>query len=119
MGRGSWELTYTGEIVPYVRTTQRQKWVDPRYKRYQRFKDALRLVANTKGFPDSLNTGSAYSLSLTMYWRKKARADLDNLLKGILDSLFTQDRRVTKLDAVSYEQSGEEYLTLALREMVG
>jgi hypothetical protein len=47
-------------IVPYVRTTQRQKWVDPRYKRYAAWKEWARYKANLAGWPTALDPKGGY-----------------------------------------------------------
>jgi len=110
--------TYTfqvdGPLQGYVRTTQRQKWVDPRYKRYVDWKRAVRLFANLAGIPESLPADSRAVLSIAVTWKRKARLDGDNFLKGILDSLWSQDRRVMELHYMSFEGAEAERASVSV-----
>lgn len=103
-------------IQPYVRTTQRQKFVDPRYHKYAAWKRTLRIEANVAGFPRELKSDRRYRLSLDVYWRGKARADLDNLVKAVLDGLFDQDRRVLVIDAGAWEHVSDESMDIGFYE---
>jgi len=71
-----------------VRMTQRSKWVDPRAKLYAAYKRRVRLIANVAGVPDEIGKDERVKLVLDVCWRKKARADLDNVVKGIMDALW-------------------------------
>jgi Holliday junction resolvase RusA-like endonuclease len=102
-----WNLTIPGPIMGAVRTTQRQKWCDPRYKVYQAYKERIRLMANLEGVPNELNKGAYYRLELQVFWAGAARADLDNVIKGVLDALFKQDRRVLSIKAHANERCGK------------
>ena len=62
--------------MPYVRTTQKMKFVDPRYKKYHQWKSAFRLWANTQGFPEELDLSRSYSIDITIWVRGRARGDL-------------------------------------------
>jgi Holliday junction resolvase RusA-like endonuclease len=95
-----------GPLVGYVRTTQRAKWVDPAYKRYQAFKATVRLLANAAGVPECIDASA--SVWVHVHWVKRARCDLDNAIKAILDSLWKNDRRVQYINAGSYEGKVEE-----------
>ena len=101
-----------GPLVGAVRTTRRQMWVDPRYKRYEAFKREIRLLANTVGVPDEL-TGYA-SVNIFVEWKRKARVDLDNLAKSALDALWTQDRKVNKLYCDAFENTGVEQMRVCV-----
>ena len=111
-----WRLAYP-EIVPYVRTTQRQKWVDPRYKRYAAWKKAFRLAANVEQFPDELDRDGKYAVTLVLSWTKRARCDLDNAVKGALDALFAQDRRVVSIIANAIENQSFDGIALQLERL--
>lgn len=104
--------TYTfqvdGPLQAYVRTTQRQKWIDPRYKRYVEWKKAVRLLANLTGIPEELPRDSRAILSVSVMWKNRARLDGDNFIKGILDSLWPQDRRVLELHYIGLEGTDAE-----------
>lgn len=97
-----------GPLQAYVRTTQRQKWVDPRYKRYLGWKGLVRLFATAQGIPDSLTQDCRATVSAAVMWNRKARLDGDNFIKGILDSLWPQDRRVMELHYTAFEHTGAE-----------
>ena len=83
--------------------TQRSKWVDPRAKLYAAYKRRVRLIANVAGVPDEIGKDERVKLVLDVCWRKKARADLDNVVKGIMDALWPQDRRVWCIVAAHLE----------------
>lgn len=100
-----WTFTLP-ELMGAVRTTQRAKFCDPRYKRYAQYKTLVRAIANQAGVPDDLDPKKRYTLWLTAYWQKKATADLDNVLKAVLDGLFKQDRRVLTYVCHSIENFG-------------
>ena len=103
-------------IVPYVRTTQMRKHFDKAYHRYAKWKDFCRSVANTKGVPSDLASSKRYEVHVAVYWKGKARADLDNCCKGILDSLWKQDRRVLKItaEALEHQTRGDWVLVTVL-----
>ena len=95
-------------LQAYVRTTQRQKWVDPRYKRYLGWKGFVRLLATVAGVPDTLPQECRAVVSVGVAWKNRQRLDGDNFCKGILDSLWAQDRRVTALYYTAFENTGIE-----------
>ena len=103
-------------IVPYVRTTQRQKRVDKAYRRYSGWKRYVRLTANTVGIPDELDNETKYIVFICVRWKAKARADIDNCLKGILDALWSQDRRGFEVKAVSVENCEREAVEVNVSE---
>lgn len=104
----TWQLVIPGPIRGYVRTTARQKYKDPRYKRYTSWKNFVRLSANLKGFPGRLDPDLAYSIRLTIWYPGRALPDIDNVLKGVLDALFAQDNRVLKVEAEGWEHTKSE-----------
>ena len=107
-------LGWPGKIHPYVRTTQRQKWVDPRYKKYQVFKSAFRAAGNCAGMPIVLDKDKAYRLICNLYTEGASRADLDNLVKGIMDALWEQDRMIKEIWAKLHEHKDEDHTTVCL-----
>ncbi len=112
----AFKMVWYGPIVPYVRTTQRQKWVDKRYKKYQAWKDAFRLSANTQGFPSDLDPSMDYAITLRVYLVGARRFDVDNFCKGSLDSLFTQDTRVASIKVDAEEYAGVDRVEVELVE---
>jgi Holliday junction resolvase RusA-like endonuclease len=110
----TWGFTLEAPLIGYVRTTQRQKWVDPRYKRYAMWKKMIRLIGNTKGIPDKLTPADSVSVQVEVYWKKKATHDIDNVLKGVLDSLWSNDRRVVNVHAFCWENTGKEHANIKI-----
>jgi len=86
-----------------VRTTQRQKLVDPRAKRYEAYKRRVRLVANLAGVPDEIGKDERAVVEIEVCWEKLPKCDLDNAVKGLLDALWKQDRRVKEIHAIALE----------------
>lgn len=113
---GPYRMEWFGEIVPYVRTTQKQKWVDKRYKRYQAWKDKFRLSANTQDFPSELDPKVDYLVSIKAKVVGARRWDLDNVFKGVLDALFTQDQRVAAISGEAEEYAGMDWVEVELIE---
>ena len=99
---------FNGPLVPYVRTTQRAKWVSKPYKRYQAWKSAFRLCLNTQGFPSELGAAS-YELEVEIYANKKVRYDLDNALKAVMDAAWSQDRQIKVVKASLKEDQGIDF----------
>ena len=95
-------------IMGAVRTTQRQKWVDPRYKKYKAYKILVRSLADQKGVPDTLDKDSSCAVDITAHWIKKQRCDGDNVIKGILDAIFKNDKRVLYINYRAIENTGKE-----------
>ncbi len=107
-------MDWPGPVHPYVRTTQRQKWCDPRYKKYQAFKTAFRLAGNCAGMPNVLDKGLSYRLICNLYTEGAARYDLDNALKGIMDALWAQDKQIKEVWAKLHEHKAEDHTTVCL-----
>lgn len=63
---------------------------DPGYKR---FKEAIRLIANTHCIPDEVGD-KLITVYTKIYWKKSARLDGSNFLKAAEDALFRQDRKL-------------------------
>ena len=110
---------WPGIPVPYVRTTQRQKWVDPQYKRYMAFKKAFRVVADSGRIPSSLDPQKKYGIAIVIYTKRKLRGDLDNYVKSILDSLWEQDRQIKQIDVRVKEGWTEDRTVLSLSTLTG
>lgn len=105
---------WNGPLVPYVRTTQRQKWVDKRYKRYQKWKEAFRLCLNTQGFPIELVKGRRYEIEIEIYAEKKVKWDLDNAIKSCLDAAWSQDKGIKVIKAQVKEDQGIDFVKIML-----
>jgi Holliday junction resolvase RusA-like endonuclease len=105
---GVWNFRIDGPLMGAVRMTRRGKFRDPRAGRYAGYKRRVRLEANSAGVPDDLPPGCRAAVSVFVTWRKKARADLDNVWKAIVDALWERDRGVNEMYAVASEETGGE-----------
>ena len=104
---------WNGPLVPYKRTTQRGCRFDKGYKRYQRWKDAFRLSLNTQAFPSELGP-DRYELEIEIFADKKVRYDLDNAVKAVMDSAWTQDKQIKVLKASIKEDQGIDFVKVTL-----
>ena len=111
-----WKGSVEGPLCGYTRTTQRQKFVDPRAKRYDAWKKMVAWEARHHGFPVELDVCLAYEFRVIVRWRFKARIDLDNIIKGLLDGIWPQDRGILSIHAEAGEHTGEEALWFTLTE---
>ena len=81
----------TGHIKPYVRTTKRQKFVDPQYKQYADSKDAIGWQFRNQGCVRECDFVQVYfentfKVKITFHLNKMFISDLDNLEKAIMDA---------------------------------
>lgn len=100
-----------GNPIPYTRTTQRSKGISPRYAKYMQWVGFVQQEF-CKANPDATGMGK-YTLNLFRHkkpillppelmasvdikiqWANRKGGDGDNVLKGILDALFVQDKWV-------------------------
>lgn len=116
MSAHNWIVYAPTPLIGAVRTTQRQKFVDPRYKVYQAWKSAFRYHANLELIPKILRADSRYTVEIDMKWRKRARSDGDNLIKAVLDALWKQDRRVLDIRFHAEENTGGESMRVSISE---
>ena len=110
----SWIIEIPGPIVAYTRTTQRSKW-SKRYQKYVLWKNFVRGIADGVGVPEVLDPAKRYGVYVTARYKKKPRHDIDNALKGAVDSLFAQDRQVTYVCANAVENCPEECMTITVK----
>lgn len=99
-------LEVPGRAVPIVRTTQKQKYVSASYARYSAYKQFVKwsVLSQTKAF---FEKGVKLEVGIVAYLHGGGMFDLgndpdiDNIIKGILDSLnkvlFFDDRQVMKV----------------------
>ncbi len=95
-----------GSPLGYNRTTQASKWNAPsrKYEDWKNFVVGAFLRANPQVKPTSwkpltLEKEQTARVSLVVHWHNGIHADLDNVLKGVLDALFTNDKNVDWLKA--------------------
>ena len=94
-----------------VRTTQRGKYTDERYKKYSRYKTALMLFLRSHGirecperfkiefvmpFPDSYTQKQRKELTSKPH---RYKPDIDNLVKGFMDCFGKDDSGVYEIHA--------------------
>lgn len=114
------------EPKPYVRTTQKQKYVDKRYLSYKDYKEHIMLLASH--YLNFVPKGNAVEIDLTFKMpipKSKAKIiaegrphmntpDVDNLVKGFFDAVngvaWEDDKQVFKVSAkkVYSQQPGIE-----------
>lgn len=79
--------------VPYKRTTQKQKFVDESYKKYQAYKVEIikAFVKETDSIPSEvLSKYKKYYVDIVAYYKDKKHADTDNVAKGVNDAIFAK-----------------------------
>jgi Holliday junction resolvase RusA-like endonuclease len=97
-------FTYESYIKPYVRMTQKSKFVDPRAQEYLNSKEALawhfKLTLAEHGW-DPIPGQTPFKVEIVLYHTAGHRADLDNILKAILDAgngiIYPDDRWCRKI----------------------
>jgi len=87
-----------GNPIPYVRMTQRSKFVSRQARRYLMWKKYVQAAALTQARPKFLNhlvDGAKKTwVDCMIYFADGRHGDPDNIRKGILDALFEDDRHV-------------------------
>ena len=108
-----------GRPVAAVRMTQRSKFCDERAKAYLAYKAYVGLVAKTCGLRPLLGD---VEVTANFYFRNRVLPDVDNLLKGLLDSLngiaWKDDRQVVAVHAERL-QSEDERTEVMIRYAAG
>ena len=79
---------------------------DPRYTSYKKI---VRVLADVAGVPYELQKTDSAEVWVRVFWAKKARVDLSNILKAVEDGLFKQDRQVVAIHAKAEVNAGMEY----------
>ena len=85
-----------GNPIPYLRMTQGSKW-SKQAKRYLSWKEYVRKTfqkVHNISFIDKPFNAPKARLTVHCSFRGENHADLDNIAKGLLDSLFIQDKHV-------------------------
>ena len=102
----------TGNPVPYTRTTQRSYW-NEKAKRYKEYKDYVVATFNdhikkehpeylqkfqrnwiNRGKPIELKKDAKVKVDTMIEWKNKNHGDPDNIWKGIVDTLFNEDKNI-------------------------
>lgn len=97
------QFTIPGRPIPAVRTTQRQKFVDPRYAKYRDYKEYFAMLAQqelNKHHLPRFSKDEDVVFNAKIYLYSKRRIDIDNLLKSFFDAsnsiLWYDDSQVVK-----------------------
>lgn len=117
-------LEIRGSIIPYVRMTQRSKWVDPRAQAYLASKAAIQyqlknqmVLENLDPLPDR----TPLEVSLSFQRPAMHKCDLDNLLKAVLDAcqgiVFKDDRWVDRIFTERSDATGEHFVSMVVRAL--
>jgi len=110
-------------VVPYVRMTQRGKYVKPDAIRYCAAQKALKFLIdiakrNLDCFDLYVPEKVPFCVRLEFYMNKAHHCDLDNLVKAVLDAaqgiLFKDDRYVDELVAVRIKTESEPHVRLQI-----
>ena len=101
--------------IPYARMTRFSKW-NKQSKKYTQYKQYIQLMVKKEKFELSNRLSINFYIPMAKSWTKKKRfqmayephqqkPDLDNLVKGLLDSLFQYcggDHAVCEIRATKY-----------------
>lgn len=90
-----------------------QPWSDTA-KRYVAFKQTVRLLANVAGIPEVIPENHRAMVSIAVAWKKRARIDLSNILKGIEDALWEKDRGIGEIHGVKFQHTGIERVSVTV-----
>ncbi len=95
-------------VIAYYRTrSRRSRFGNLRAARYYEYKARVKGYAEAAGVPQ-LGMDDEATVSVFAFWKKRARADADSIIKSTLDSIWERDRRVLRPRAWSLEQRGKE-----------
>ena len=72
----------------------------------------MRIFATRNGLPDEIPKDCKCEIFIQFWSVKKARGDLDNKLKAVLDALWKQDSRVTRIEAYIIEKCGVDKISV-------
>jgi Holliday junction resolvase RusA-like endonuclease len=103
------------DLFPYVRTTQRQKWVDPAYQKYSNAKQQIRAATvdamNRQGIEQFAREPLRLALFINVP-KAMHRRDLSNILKGVEDgaqhAAYKNDAWIDQIVTTRYQVEGKE-----------
>jgi Holliday junction resolvase RusA-like endonuclease len=85
------------------------------YRNYDQFKKRVLLLAMVKGWRmEETAPDRTRSMEVIVYWRKGPRVDLSNVIKGIEDALFSQDRWIVKIRAQALSNQAAEKVEVTI-----
>ena len=116
------DFTITGQPIGYKRTTQRGKFCDEDYHRYQAYKFHvvncfLEQCTGDWGHPKPLTTtkGQKTRVDIMIYFNSKGmrHGDPSNVYKGIEDALFTVDKYICGSFDFQYDSNPRVEITIS------
>jgi len=121
------DIDIYAEVVPYVRMTQRGKWVKPDAIRYMNSQREVKILMsyakhNRDDYEDWIVPEKCqFSVVVAFYVKQAHRCDLDNLCKAILDAgqgvLYKDDRYADKITAIRIKTESEPHVRLIITPM--
>lgn len=99
-----------GNPIPYFRQTQGSRFSKgaKRYQAWCRFLQGEFYVANRDKLKDftgikplRLEPGQTAKVIVEVEWANEQHGDLDNIVKGVNDAIFEDDKQVTAIEATS------------------
>ena len=94
-----------GNPIGYTRTTQRQKFKDPRAKRYEAWKDYVwNCLLKKEPNPPRYENGQKIVVSCYIDYKDRRRPDPGNVVKGITDALADRIHRTIKYPRIWTEE---------------
>ena len=108
------KITIKGRPVPYVRTTQKAKYVSKSYKRYYDYKLYVQTILKSAYKSPPLEDYIHVTVNVFLCGKTAPMGrdgDIDNYIKSILDSankiLFKDDRQVISIEANKIKSNDE------------
>ena len=94
-----------GNPIGYTRTTQRQKFKDPKAKRYEAWKDYVwNCLLKREEKPPRYENGQKIVVSCYIEYKDRRRPDPGNVVKGIADALADRIHRTKKYPRIWTER---------------
>ena len=112
-----------GEIVPYVRMTQRSMWVNKRALAYRCSQSAIRdqiAIQMAQKQYEKIDKQPTLFV-ITVCTKRGHRFDLDNVVKAVIDAaqtvVISNDMWIDKISAECYRKADKEYCYLSVRKL--
>ena len=130
--RGNHEDPF-GNPIPFQRVIKQQmRYAAARYLAWMKYVRAvfvsecevdsrMVMMAARDGPPISLAKGQTAGIAIRVFWANETHGDLDNVLKGILDSLFENDKGINALKAsceMAEDRKGRVEITITINEPI-
>lgn len=86
-------------------------------KHFRAYKRTVRLLANVAGVPSALDENGIYRVDTRVWFTGRARTDVENVRKAILDALWARDRRVLAGTYLGLENCSSEKAFVTIERM--